>query len=235
MSILKAASMSSTLCFKLRCLVGLLALPCPALAQTTPSIQPIGEPPVSYASVSQLNTMLSRLEQASQTTQLDLAKLRIERWKTDGNNKKLNLSNVESIQRNLQGALPTIIAELRNAPENLRSTFKLYRNLNALYDVFSTVVESAGAFGSKDEYQSLGNDLGAFENSRRLLGDRLDALANAKEAELARLRNQVRALQAAVPPPAPKRIVVDDNAPAKKPTPKKKPAAPKPTTATPPH
>jgi hypothetical protein len=223
--------MSFDLFFPLRCLAAPPVLLVVALAQVNPSVQPIGEPPVSYASVSQLNTVLSRLEQTSQTTQLDLAKLRIERWKTDGNNKKLNLSNVESIQRNLQGALPTIIAEVRNSPENLSSTFKLYRNLNALYDVFSTVVESAGAFGSKDEFQSLGNDLSGFENSRRLLGERLDGLATSKEAELARLRNQVRTLQAAVPPPAPKRIVVDDNAPVKKPASKKKPTPPKPTTA----
>ena len=31
--------------------------------------------------------------------------------------------------------LPAIIGELRAAPESLVSTFKLYRNLDALYDV----------------------------------------------------------------------------------------------------
>ena len=88
--------------------------------------------PVSYASVSQLNGMLAQLEATSKDTQSDLVKLRIERWKTDNSSKKQSLANVDSIQRNLQGALPQIIAQLRTAPEDIPATFKLYRNLDAL-------------------------------------------------------------------------------------------------------
>ena len=196
-----------------------------AMAQVTPS-----SAPVSYASVSQLNTLLSQLEQTSQSTQTDLGKLRIEKWKIDSNSKREAQSNVESIRRNLQNALPAMITELRSSPENLNATFKLYRNLNVLYDVFATVVESAGAFGGKDEYQSLGNDFGTLESARRGLADRLDTLTGAKEDELNRLRAQVKTLQAAVPPPPPKKIIVDDTEPPKPaPKPKKK-AVPKPTT-----
>jgi hypothetical protein len=46
--------------------------------------------------------MLSQLEQASQATQLDLAKLRIEKWKVDSGSKRQTQGNVESVQRNLQ-------------------------------------------------------------------------------------------------------------------------------------
>lgn len=217
----------------LRCLPLALLAAGAAWAQQTPSIQPTSEPPVSYASVSQLNTLLSQLEQTSQSTQTDLTKLRIERWKVDSNSKKAVQSNVDSIQRNLQNALPSMITALRGSPENVNATFKLYRNLDALYDVFATVVESAGAFGAKDEYQSLGNDFSALEATRRGLADRLDVLTNSKEEELGRLRTQVRNLQAAVPPPAPKKIIVDDDETPKKPAPKKKapkPGATKPST-----
>src|SRR2546423_590001 len=69
---------------------------------------------VSYASVSQLNGLLSQLEAASKSTQTDLAKLRIERWKTDGGSKKRSLSDADSVQRNLQNALPEMIGQLRN-------------------------------------------------------------------------------------------------------------------------
>ena len=75
--------------------------------------------PVPYASVSQLNLLLSQLEQVAQTTQVDLAKLRIEKWKTDSNTKHGTQADVESLQRNLQMALPEIIAQLRAAPENV--------------------------------------------------------------------------------------------------------------------
>jgi hypothetical protein len=198
-----------------------------ATAQVTPSPAPTASaPPVPYASVSQLNLLLSQLEQVAQASQVDLAKLRIEKWKTDSNTKRGTQADVESLLRNLQMALPEIIAEVKASPENVAATFKLYHNLDALFDVFGPVVESAGAFGSRDEFQSVQNDLSAIERSRRALAERMETLATAKEAELTQLRTQVRDLQAAAaPPPAPpKKVVVDDNEPPKKPTTKKKTA-----------
>src|SRR5258708_38574405 len=94
---------------------------------------PAGSPQssaVSYASVTQLNGLLAQLEAASKAAQTDLAKLRIEKWKTDGGSKKRSLGDVDSVQRNLQNALPEMIAKLRNAPEDLSATFRLYRNLD---------------------------------------------------------------------------------------------------------
>jgi hypothetical protein len=182
---------------------------------------------VSYASVSQLNGLLAQLEATSKATQADLAKLRIERWKTDGSSKKQALGNVDSIQRNLQNALPEIIGQLRNGPENLPATFKLYRNLDALYDVLGSVVESAGAFGSKDDFQTLSNDLNSFEGTRKQLAERLENLATSKEQEIVRLRTDLKTAQAAIPVAPPKKIVVDDNEPVKKPAAKKKPVAKK--------
>ena len=183
---------------------------------------------VSYASVSQLNGLLGQLEATSKEAQADLMKLRIERWKTDGSSKKSSLANVDSIQRNLQNALPEIIAQLRNAPEDLATTFKLYRNLDALYDVMGSVVESAGAFGPKDDFQSLSNDLNSFEGTRKQLAERMASLATSKEQEIVRLRADLKTAQAAIPATPPKKNVVDDNEPAKKPVAKKKPATKKP-------
>jgi hypothetical protein len=204
--------------------ISAMAMQSPLHAQSANNAEP-----VAYASVSQLNMLLGELEQASQATQVDLAKMRIEKWKTDSSSKHQAQSNVESIQRNLQSALPEMVSQLRGAPENLNFTFKLYRNLDALYDVFSSVVESAGAFGNKDEFQTLGNDLNALEKTRRAFADRLDSLSHAKEAELARLRTALQSAQATLAAQPPKKVVVDDNEPAKKPAKKKKP---KPTPAT---
>jgi hypothetical protein len=194
-------------------------------AQITPA-------PVPYSSVSELNAILGPLEQVSEATQADLTKLRIDKWKMDSNYKKQVLNNADSVKRNLQSALPEIVTQLRNSPEDLTATFKLYRNLDALYDVLGNIAESAGAFGSKDEFQSLSNDVNAIERNRRSLGERLETLSAAKESELARLQTQVKALQAA-PPPPPKKIVVDDNEPKKPVAKKKVPRPPKPTTAQP--
>jgi hypothetical protein len=192
---------------------------------------PQGEP-VSYASVTQINGLLAQLEATSKSAQDDLTKLRIERWKTDGSSKKQALGNVESIQRNLQTALPEMIKQLRSAPEDLPATFKLYRNLDALYDVLGSVVEAAGAFGPKDDFQALSNDLTSFEGTRKQIAERLENLATSKEQEIVRLRTDLKTAQAAIPAEPPKKTVVDDTEPAKKPVVKKKPVAKKPAPAT---
>jgi len=218
----------------LPCLIAVLAA---VLAPATAGAQNIAgaQAPVAYASVSELNGILAQLKETAQSMQSDLGKTRIEKWKTDGATKRQTLANVESIQRNLQSALPETIAQLNNAPEDLGASFKLYRNLDALYDVFGSVVESAGAFGSKDEFQSLGNDMTGLESARRSFGERMQKLAASKEDELTRLRAQVKTLSAA-PPPPPKKIIVDDTEPPKKPAKKKvtKPKAPATTTNSPP-
>lgn len=211
--------------------------PTSARAQNSAGSASPAQPPVAYASVNELNGILTSLQQTAQRMQGDLGKTRIEKWKTDSSTKQQTLTTVESIQRNLQSALPETIAQLNNSPEDLGTSFKLYRNLVVLYDSFYSVAESAGAFGSKDEFQSLSADLNGLDTARRTFAERMQKLVAGKEDELTRLRAQVKTLSAA-PPPPPKKIVVDDTEPPKKPVKKKatKPPATTPptTTGTPP-
>ncbi|MGH9642517.1 MAG: hypothetical protein ACRD3Q_08825 [Terriglobales bacterium] len=201
---------------------------------------PASPAPVPYASVNELNGILGPLKTTAANMQTDLENLRIEKWKTDAANKRQTQANVDSIRRNLQSAMPDILSQVNASPEDLSASFKLYRNLDALYDVFGSVVENAGAFGSKNEFQSLSNDMNGLESARRAMGERVQKLASAKEDEITRLRTQVKTLSAAIPPSPPKKIIVDDNEPTKKPAAKKKkttkPAAnsTKPATKSPP-
>jgi len=53
---------------------------------------------------------------------------------------------------NLQdGTLPvmgeSLLQRIKASPSSLNANFRLYRNMNALYDTFSALAESAGAFG----------------------------------------------------------------------------------------
>ena len=98
--------------------------------------------PVAYASASELNSILAQVRQTSQNIDADLGKTRIEKWKADSAIKGEILHNAESVRRNLQSAMPDMLTQLSNAPEDLAASFKLYRNLDALYDVFGQVVES---------------------------------------------------------------------------------------------
>jgi hypothetical protein len=66
--------------------------------------------------VTQVNGLLAQLDATSKTTQADLTKLRIERWKTDANTKKQAQNDVDSIQRNLQNALPEMLGAIAQRP-----------------------------------------------------------------------------------------------------------------------
>ena len=168
---------------------------------------------------------LDRLQAAAAQANLDLGHMRIEKWKADSGSKQQAQANADSLQRNLTSALPALIDAVRSAPQDVNAEFKLYRNLNALYDVFASLTESAGAFGPRSDYDALAQQLGVIDSVRRNIADALERLTSSTQTELSQLRAQVRTLQqqaAATPPPPPKKVVVDDTAPPKKTTHKKK-------------
>jgi hypothetical protein len=173
---------------------------------------------------------IGELEQLAQNTATDLGRVRVDKWKTDEPYKDQAGANAESLQRNLTAAVPTLIQQLRTNPSSLAANVKLYRNLNAVYDVLSSFTESAGAFGSKDDYNALARDTASLDNIRRTLADQLEQMASVQDAQVARLTAQVRSQQAAAVAALPKRVIVDDNTPAKKKTaPSKKKATAKTT------
>jgi hypothetical protein len=175
---------------------------------------------------------LNALDQTARNAVSDISRLRIDKWKVDAGTRKNAQSDGESIQRNMKSALPELITRVRSAPADLNTNFKLYRNLDVLYEVFTRFTESAGAFGTKDEFQTLGKDLDELDSARRAFAERLDTLSSSAQAELDHFRAQARAAQAAAAAaPPPKKILIDDTEPEKKPVAKKKkPAKP----ATPP-
>ena len=171
---------------------------------------------------------LDRLQAAASQVTLNLGRLRIDKWKADGESKRQAQGNADSIQRNLASALPGLIEAVRSAPQDVSAEFKLYRNLNALYDVLASLTEAAGAFGPRSDYEALAQQLDTIDSVRRNLGDVLEQLTSSTQAELSRLRVQIRTYQqnAAAAAPPPKKVVVDDTEPPKKSVhKKKKPAA----------
>src|SRR5208283_1400409 len=117
----------------------------PLLAQTV----------VGSTSMTSILPDLDKLQAAASQADIDIGHMRIEKWKADGESKRQAQSNADSVQRNLTSALPGLIEAVRSAPQDLNAEFKLYRILNALYDVMGSLAESAGAFGPKGDYEAL--------------------------------------------------------------------------------
>jgi hypothetical protein len=187
-----------------------------------------------------IDPLISRLQQTAQQTNIDLARLRIEKWKGDSNSKQQAQNMANSVVRNVSGALPEMVQQARSAPANVAPVFKLYHNVTALYETLSMLTEAAAAVGSRSEYEALEHDLNGLQDNRRALADYVQTLSAANDTELARLREQARATAAAAAAPAePKKVIVDTDekpvTPAKKParSTKKKSAATPPTAAQP--
>jgi len=197
----------------------LLAAVAAAQVATPPQPRPTSPP-------GPLANDMDRLQAAAREAEFDISHLRIDRWKVDNDSKRQEQANAESLQRNLTSALPGLIENYRANPNDLNASFKLYRNLNALYDVFSGFTESVGAFGPKADYDALAQQLNIIDAVRRDLADNLESATASTAKELNSLRAQVHTLQqsaAAAPPP--KKVVVDNSESPKKTTRKKKPAS----------
>jgi hypothetical protein len=190
--------------------------------------QPVAQSAQSGVASAQSPLLLSQLEQAAQNANIDTARLRIDKWKADGDTKRQASGHSQSIQRNITNALPVLMNEVRQQPESIAATFKLYRNVKALYDEFATLAEYAGAFGAKDDYKTLGTDAQNFDSLARSMADRVDALASQADTTIAQLRSQAAQARANGTQNGPKKIIVDDNAPVKKTTKKKSTKTPPP-------
>jgi hypothetical protein len=159
-----------------------------------------------------LEAVLTRIQQAAEATNGDLSGLNIERWKTNSTDKAELLKIADSLRRNATHAVPDLISEVRASHGSVSTTFKLYHNLNVLYEYLSSLADSATALGKSEESSPLVREAGTLDSARQDLSTFIERAAVSLE-DKARL--------AATPPPAPpaeltpKKIVVDD-APAKK-------------------
>jgi len=187
------------------------------LAQSYP---PAAYPPAAQPSAAvpnPVNTgdpsmLLSRIEQETQGLNADVGKLRVEKWKTDSATRQQAAENAASIQRNVSAALPGLISAVRAAPQSLAANFKLYRNLNALYDVVASLGESTGAFGKREEYDTIAPHVAALDEHRRSYADYVQQMAAAADNRIAAAQQAQAA--AAQQQAAPKKIIVDDAAPS---------------------
>ncbi len=176
------------------------------------------------APVGNVQPLLSNLNDVVTSTRITLAKLRIEKWKTQSEVKRRLQSDAQSIDRNLKEAVPSLVQGLQANPQSLSANFAMYRNLDAVHDVLNLLTQSAGALAPDDEYAALANNADRMDEVRRTFADRMESLSASKDAELAQFKAGGAMGAKAGPAQPPKKIIIDDTAPAKKPsTTKRKP------------
>lgn len=211
----------------------LLWAPVWILAQTTEpppaNLAGSGEKSAIVASDSKVSILseLDRLEAAASQLAVDLGGLRIDKWKASSGAKSAAQADADSVQRNLNSALPGLIRAVRSSPDDVNAGFKLYRNVSALGDVVSTLTEAARAFGPKGEYEALAQQSQLLGSVRRKLGDSLEQLTASTQQKLSQMGEQIKsqreqlAAAAAAAAAKPQEVVVAQPEPPKKTTKKK--------------
>lgn len=157
-----------------------------------------------------------------------LDSVNVPKWKAPGDVRQTTMSDIDSMQRDVQGTLPDLINTALGDPSKVSSAFAVYRNVDALYDVLLRVSETAQLAGASRDASVLEDQRSALEDSRTQLGAALLQSSQAQDAEVVRLRT---APVVAGPPPAATKTVIDDGPAAKPKTAKKKvhkPAPPPP-------
>lgn len=164
------------------------------------------QPPNSSAP--DIDAIIGQIRQVTQAATVDLNRLQISRWKGD-NAQKQNMQQVaDSLKKNLTYAVPDLIAEVQSSRGSLSSTFRLYHNLNVVYEFLNSIAEAADAYGKREEYAPLSGDVDSLDHARQDLSTYIEKTAAWLE----------RPTPAPTPvaTPTPKKIIVDEEPPAKK-------------------
>jgi hypothetical protein len=168
-----------------------------------------------------LSTILAALQRTTQAANLDVSRLRIEKWKANNGDKEQMQQIAGSLQKNLTMAVPGLINDVQASPASVSKAFKLYHNINLVYEYLNNLSDAAAVYGKKDEYQPLAGDVSSLDDARKSLSDYIERAANTLEIEARK-----PAPQPVTQPVPAKKVVIDDNAaPPKKAKKKKAPAA----------
>jgi hypothetical protein len=203
---------------------------CASLMAVAQPQAPASKPAQAPSPSPSLDAIVADIQQATQNTNLDLGRLHIDRWKTDANDKAQWQQMADSLRKNLTSAVPDLIGDVRSTHGSVSSTFKLYHNLNVVYEYLDSLTSAASGMGKPDEYGPLNKDAAALDDARKHLSSYIEQAASNLEDKLK---------TATAPPPAPtpaatpKRIVVDETPTPKPRTQKKKKTSPPPQSSTP--
>ena len=177
-----------------------------AMAQQAPV-----NPQMQARPANDLDTILLQIQQAASSANADIGKLRIERWKTDSQEKQQMQQVADSLQKNIANAVPGLISDVQTSRGGVLASFKLYHNLNVVYEFLSSMADAAGAFGKKEEYQPLEADATALDTVRQNLSTYIEQAAGKMEAANRAAANAIQAKQGPTLVPGKKVVVIDEN------------------------
>ena len=169
-----------------------------------------------------LNTSLADLERVTAATNSDIANFsesgssRWKMWQKLNSHKRDEKEMAAAIQRNLTNAMPVLIHDVQSSRGSVSTTFKLYNNLNVVYETLDSLVETGDRGGKKRELGPLNNDLAAMGHVRQELSVYIEQASISLDNKRQQSYGAANATSTARPHAA-KKVVFDDMAPESRP------------------
>ena len=167
---------------------GLAQAPVPVSPDAASSPAPAAAPMTRPSEV--LRDSLTALQQA-------LAGVRLEKWKMSGDLKDAADQDLRSIERDFQETLPPLLATADAEPGSVAKVLPAMRNVDAVYDVALRVSAMGRLTAPAQQSVALDQALQGLAESRKKVGDQLQAAALAEESRVGELQASLRASQAA--------------------------------------
>jgi len=186
-------------------LFALSAMWCPAQSTAAGAVNSGATSGANYFTPSAPSDILQR---SLDEVRITVGNVKLDKWKK-GNVRDEAGTNIDAIQRDLQGTLPALLKDADSAPGTLTKVLPLSRNVDALYDVMVHVVEASRVVGTGDIVGQLQQALNDLEKARVVLDNQIQQTADMQEKQVIDLRTTVQKQDAslraaATPPPAPK-------------------------------
>src|SRR5579864_2519082 len=160
-----------------------------------------------------INAVLVQIQQATSATNIDIGKLRVEKWKTDPEQKQQLQHIADSLQKSMANSIPVLITDVESSRGGVTASFKLYHNLNVIYENLNYLADVAGGLGKKDEFDPLAADCAALESARQNLSIYIEQSAGKLEAAARQPAGTIPMLQP-LSGPQRKVVVINEDEPA---------------------
>jgi hypothetical protein len=165
-----------------------------SVAQSPTPSAPQQSTPAPKAGPSRPATPSETLQSALDGVQKTIGSLKLEKWKK-GTIREEAGASINSIQRDLQGTLPSLLKTADAAPGTVSKVLPVSRNIDALYDVLVHIVEGARVAAPTDQVADLQQAMNNLEKARVTLDDHLQDSVTAQEKLVADLRSTVQTQQ----------------------------------------
>ncbi len=178
---------------------------CAAQTPVATTSAPAASNSANYFTPSAPSDILQRSLDEVKTTIEDV---KLDKWKR-GSVRDEAGTNIDAIQRNMRGSLPSLLKDADAAPGTLSKTLPLSRNIDALYDVMVHLVEEARVSAPGDQAGELQAAIQDLQKARMMLDNQIAQAADAQEKQIAELRTTVQKQEVSLrtvtaPAPAPK-------------------------------